>query len=258
MEQRYALLLSTFLALPATEAQTYCAPTFDLGCSLWYNQSIILGDIDWVMSGDCADADHSSLSATVDAGGTLPMSVTSGNWTGCAVWVDFDQSGDFDDTENLYYAYVGGDPGYTYEFDITIPAGTAPDSYRLRVVAPWGSDGFLTTNTNGYGACGAYQYGNYDDFTLVVAGSDAIEETDATRLSAGPNPTSGAITVTSEPNNPIERVVLRDVNGRPVQHFIPTTPTTNAQLDLATLPAGLYLAQGYLASGTRTLRLVKE
>lgn len=258
MKHRYALVLPALLALASASSQIYCAPTFDLGCSLWHNQSITLGDIDWTSNSDCTDADHSSLSTIVDPGETLPMMVTSGNWTGCAVWVDFNHSNDFDDSENLYYMYVGGDPGYTYSFDITIPPGTPGGSYRLRVVAPWGSDGFLTTNTNGYGACGAYQYGNFDDFTLVVSGPESIAEARSAGLSVGPNPTAGMVNITSEANNPVERIVLLDVTGRPVLYFTPEAPTANAQLDLGALPAGPYHAQCYLASGTRTVRVVKD
>lgn len=258
MKHRYAIVLPALLALASSKAQIYCAPTFDFGCTLWYNQSITLGDIVWTSNGDCTDADHSSLSTMVDAGQTLSMIVTSGVWTGCAVWVDFNQSNDFDDSENLYYMYVGGDPSYTYSFDITIPPGTPGGSYRLRVVAPWGSDGFLSTNTNGYGACGAYQYGNFDDFTLMVSGPESITEVRSAVLSVGPNPTAGLVNITSAANNPVERIVLLAVTGRPELYFTPEAPTTNAQLDLGALPVGLYYAQCYLASGTRTIRVLKE
>ena len=102
--------------------------------------------------------------------------MVAGVWCGAAVWVDFDNSYSFEDTENLYYIYVGGDPSYTYDFTIPVPAGTPTGSYRLRVVTPWGSDGFLSSNTNGYGPCGDYQYGNFIDFTLNVIGATGIDQ----------------------------------------------------------------------------------
>ena len=257
MKHRYAFFLSALVALPAAHAQIYCAPTFDFGCTLWHNQSIVLGDIDWTSS-DCMDSDHTALSTIVSAGETLPMTVTSGVWTGCAVWADFDQSDSFEDSENLYYVYVGGDPDYTYSFDITIPPGTPAGSYRLRVISPWGSDGFLTTNTNGFGPCGAYQYGNFDDFTLVIPGTDGMAEGNAAHLAVGPNPTTGPLIITSDANDPIERVVLWSADGQLVRSFTPTAPSVNARLDLSALPAGLYLVRCSLSSGTRTVKVVMD
>jgi hypothetical protein len=257
MEHRYALLLSTLLALPAAKAQTYCEPTFPLGCFNWHSQTITLGDIDWTSS-DCLEADHTGLSTIVSAGETLPMTVASGVWTGCAVWADFDQSDSFEESENLYYIYVGADPSYTYSFDITIPPGTPAGSYRLRVISPWGSDGFLSTNTNGYGPCGTYQYGSFDDFTLVIPGTDAIAEEDAARLAVGPNPTNGPLSITSDANDPVERIAIWSADGRVVQRYTPSAPNATVRLDLSLLPAGVYQAQCYLASGTRTVQVVKD
>jgi GEVED domain len=258
MKHRYTLLLPALLALPVAHAQSYCEPTFDFGCSLWYNQSISLGDINWTTNGDCLDSDHTAMSTAASAGETLAMSVTSGVWTGCAVWADFDNSLSFEESENLYYVYVGGDPEYQYDFDITVPSGTPPGSYRLRVIAPWGSDGFLTTNTNGFGPCGAYQYGNFDDFTLTVSGSDGLAETSAARITVGPNPTSGPVTLTCGANDQLERIAIFSADGRLVQLHIPAVPNATALVDLSALPAGAYHARCSLASGVRTVLLVKE
>lgn len=41
-------------------------------------------------------------------------------------------------------------------------------SYRMRVIAGCGTDCY-TESANGFGACGVYQYGNFEDFTLYVA-----------------------------------------------------------------------------------------
>jgi hypothetical protein len=97
------------------------------------------------------------------------MTVTNGVYCGCSVWVDLNSDGDFDDLdENLYSLYTANATN-TYNFNITIPAATPNGLYRMRVIASWGADG-VTVGANGYGACGAYQYGNYDDFTLNVGG----------------------------------------------------------------------------------------
>ncbi len=258
MKNRYALLLPALLVLGATNGQSYCAPSFVNGCFSWNNTQVSVGGIDWSTDGDCSNFDHTDLVATAEAGETLAMSVTSGAWTGCAVWVDLDNSESFEENENLYYGYVGGSPTYDYIFTITVPAGTTPGLYRMRVIAPWGSDGFLSTNTNGFGPCGAFQYGNFDDFSLEVSGLvDGIHESDAAALIARPNPTEGAVSFSSSAGDPLLGVTLTTADGRTVQRFVPAAASTRIVLELGGLPAGVYLARCWLAHGVRTVRLVK-
>jgi hypothetical protein len=150
----------------------YCSPTFTNGCFSWRNQNIVIGSINWSLgSTSCTISDYTSLSTTVTAGETLPMTVTNGNWCGAGVWVDFNSDFSFDDSENLFHAYQGASTA-TYNFNITIPANVAAGSYRMRVIAGWGTDTFDNTSSNGYGACGTYQYGSFQDFTLQVLPPD--------------------------------------------------------------------------------------
>jgi GEVED domain/PKD domain len=162
----YALMLLAFFA--NTASAQYCSPTFTNGCFSWRNQNIVVGSINWALgSTSCNTSDYTGLSTTVTAGETLPMTVTNGNWCGAGVWVDFNSDFAFDDSENLYHSYQGASTA-TYNFNITIPANVAAGSYRMRVIAGWGTDTFDSASTNGHGACGSYQYGSFQDFTLQV------------------------------------------------------------------------------------------
>ncbi|MBK9765222.1 MAG: hypothetical protein IPO87_18275 [Flavobacteriales bacterium] len=70
----------------------------------------------------------------------------------------------------------------------------------MRIISPWGSDG--VASTNGFGPCGEYQYGNFDDFTATVTAPIGIGENNATSLVVGPNPTAGQFSIrTSGPSN---------------------------------------------------------
>ncbi len=152
-----------------TIAQTYCAPSFVNGCSTWRNQTIDIGSINWVAPSSCTTWDFTSTSTNVTAGLAETMTVTNANFCGCSVWIDLNADGDFDDVdENLYTMYQPNSSN-TYNFSITVPGSASPGMYRMRVIASWGSDG-TSVGANGYGGCGAYQYGNYDDFTLNVVG----------------------------------------------------------------------------------------
>lgn len=254
-----ALSMVLAAALPLT-AQ-YCSPTFTNGCFLWRNQEVNIGTINWTLgASDCMLSDYTGQSTVVTPGVAVPMTVVSGNWTGCAVWVDLNNNAAFEDSENLFYSYVGGDPSYTYSFSITLPIGTPAGSYRMRVVAPWGSDGFLDTNVNGYGPCGSYQYGNFDDFTLIVSGTGVAERINGTLggLSLVPNPCTDLVSVTAPGDDPLERIVILGADGKLLKDFALTNATRTSVLDLADLAPGTYVVQAYGGEAVWTTRLTRQ
>jgi len=213
------LMLCALFIVNATQAQNYCAPTFSNGCSNWSNIAINVGTINWNLS-DCLFSDDTALSTTFVPGTAQSMSVESGAWTGCAVYADLNQDGNFDDSENLYFNYVGGDPSYTYTFNINVPIGTPNGNYRLRVIAPWGSDGF-TPGPNGNGGCGTYQYGNFSDFTMVVAasvGNNSFTKNE-NKITIAPNPAND-ITNILFGTNFTGTVNIADITGRIVKQII--------------------------------------
>jgi len=80
------------------------------------------------------------------------------------VWVDWNNDLDFTDAGETMYTT----PTYTFNMpasaSLTIPAGQAVGNYRMRVRLDMGSsysDGLLD-------ACGAYSYGETEDYTLTV------------------------------------------------------------------------------------------
>lgn len=185
----------SLLASVGANAQ-YCSPTFNGGCFSWDVQAVNVGCLNWTVS-NCSTSDYTSLTSTAIAGVPVAMSVTAGNWCGCAVWVDFDNSGTFDAGENLYTSYNGAQT-YTYNFNITVPAGTPVGTYRMRVLGGWGSNGVTGQqypSGNGSGPCGAYAYGSFDDFTLsVVSGGNVAFAIQPTAQSAC---VGGSFTITS-------------------------------------------------------------
>lgn len=258
MLTRYALPLLVVALSSSAAAQNYCAPTFQNGCFSWHSQSILLANMEWYFDGDCSVTDHTDMSATVEPGVPATMSVTSGNWTGCAVWADLNNDFDFSDDENLFYSYVGGDPGFEYLFDITVPANTPNGTYLLRVVSPWGSDGFQSTNENGFGACGDYQYGGFDDFLLNVINTSSVAENTELPVTVGPNPTEGPLMVSALAGTAMQRIAVWSADGRLVHEYTPTTSETTLQLDLSGLQAGMYRVQCLGQHAMRTFSIVKQ
>lgn len=260
MKLRSSASLVVIAAASQLTAQ-YCSPTFTNGCFLWRNQEVNIGTINWTLgASDCLLSDYTAQSTVVTPGVAEPMTVVSGNWTGCAVWVDINNNGTFEDIENLYYSYVGGDPSYTYSFSITLPMGTPAGAYRMRVVAPWGSDGFLDTNVNGFGPCGSYQYGNFDDFTLIISGTGVAEPFNGMNegLVLAPNPCTDVVSVTVPGKGPMERIVIIAVDGRLMKEFVLAPPTHSTMLDLTDLAPGAYVLQGRAGGSVWTARMTRE
>lgn len=237
-------------------AQSYCSPIFANGCFNWRSLSILAGSIDWAPgSDDCSVSDYTYLHTTVDAGYSIPMQVSNGNWCGCAVWVDLDNSSSFEESENLYYSYVGGSPSYEYSFNVTIPATTPTGSYRMRLISPWGSDGFLTSNGNGYGPCGDFQYGNFNDFTVNVIGAQSVGEATAADLfTLAPNPASGYTVVSAADR--LDRVTVFDVQGRVVEDH--QLQGDRMVLGTDAWAKGVYSVRVQSATGTTAKRLIVD
>lgn len=252
----FAFLLFTIIGAHAQ----YCSLIFASGCSGWHIMSLSVGtSFNWTAT-DCMAWDQTSNVIPVSPADSIPMSVTDGIWSGCSVWVDWDNSGSFEDPENLHHEYVGGDPGYTYNFNIGIPPATPEGLYRMRVIGAWGSDGFTTGSGNGFGPCGSFQYGNFDDFTLRVDYSTAVADVGASAgmfFGANPNPTMGRLTLRLGEHATAARIILESMDGRTLRTWNHLTEAT-LDIDMSALPAGIYLVRNTTDTVSRPLRIVKQ
>lgn len=253
--RNFQIALSICLST-ACYGQDPCQPSFGFGCFNWRNQSMEVAELVWQTDGDCTNSDHMDQTATVYAGQETPMTVFSGNWTGCAVWVDLNMNELFEEEENVFHAYVGGDPGYSYSFAFVVPATTPSGPYRMRVIAPWGSDGFDPVNKNGHGPCGEYQYGNFDEFTLVVVNTTGMVDTahEGTPL-LFPNPTTGALSIPV--NSGPARILVFSADGRETMAVSESNGAGNVMLDLSDRPAGAYFVRIEDAQGVHSSKVLK-
>jgi hypothetical protein len=244
---------------PIINAQTYCSPDFAFGCSNWRNVNISLGTLNWSLGADdCLISDYTNLSTSLNAGTAYPMSVECGVWSGCAVYVDYNDDGTFDSSENLYYSYQGADPTFTYIFNITIPTTVASGPHRMRVVAGWGSDCFTPGGSNGYGACGSYQYGNFDDFTVNVANTLGINENAASIANAtvSPNPVMDKTILHFNSTLQTKKTIkLSDVSGKLMHSFVSNQATET--IDFSGFDCGVYFIAIVADNEQRVLKVVK-
>ena len=237
-------------------SQTYCAPTFLNGCFGWNNQTIELDSILWDLgTTDCAISDYTSLSTTLTQDVPMAMTITNGAWCGAGVWLDTNSDGTFDDSENLYHSYQAGDP-MTYDFSITVPSAVPAGTYRMRVIAGWGTDCFDATSANGYGSCGTYEYGSYQDFTIhVVAPSAVASLKEDFAVKVMPNPTHGNFQLNIPSSLVNSNYVITNIVGEMVQSGKVTS--LNTRLDIEHLPNGVYIMK-FDSKLRNAVRIVKN
>ncbi len=110
-------------------------------------------------------------------GDAVNFTATINSSSGFRIWVDYNNDLTFADPAERVYASAAYVTSVTNSF--TIPAGTAPGSYRMRIRSDWNS----TTPA----VCGNISAGETEDYTLTVVGP----------CSAAPNAPTVAATVST-------------------------------------------------------------
>lgn len=153
-----------------------CAPPFiaDPGNSAQIGPcNIFFGDIARYSKGFTGDGefyiDHTSSCAgfpyytTEMLGTTLPLTVSiTTNTQNIRAYIDYNNDGVFDETTETVMSVNSAAPG-THSVDVTLPTASAHVGVplRMRVVAD-----FVTAPIS---ACGSLQYGQAEDFTVILA-----------------------------------------------------------------------------------------
>ncbi len=118
-------------------------------------------------SGSATYTDFTSLTANLTAGETYNITLTPGfrsttyneYWK---IWIDLNRDGDFEDAnENVFDQ--GGMSSTTVTGQITIPAGTAETTTRMRVTMKYNGEPTSCENT--------FSYGEVEDYTVYIAES---------------------------------------------------------------------------------------
>ncbi len=123
---------------------------------------VIFGDIDNTSSCD-GYADYTNMSTFLLPGATIDITIQNGspyNDDDLGVWIDWNQDGDFDDTdENVVCEPNNFGQG---TFSITVPLDAVPGATRMRVRIKY----FDADCGN---PCGTTSYGEVEDYTVFVA-----------------------------------------------------------------------------------------
>ena len=150
----------------AVQAQTYCTPSYSTGCTYGDDiDDVYIGNFSDTATG-CTSSSYYNVqtSDTIFIQQTVPTSVSfTSNWSTqyFAVWVDFNDDGDFSDSgehlwsspTNAWSSTVGS---------ITIPSTVSLGSYRLRVRSNY------SATIGASESCSNFTYGETHDYTVTV------------------------------------------------------------------------------------------
>ncbi|MCB0515501.1 MAG: zinc-dependent metalloprotease family protein [Chitinophagales bacterium] len=163
-----------------TSAATYCYPTGNTQDE--YIDNVTFASINNTSGNNNGYADFTNISANVVIGDTYNFSLTPA-FTGqtwneyWAIYIDFNGDGDFDDSgENIFTLTTSSNT--TVSGAYTIPT-VAPISTRMRVK--------MSYYSNELGACTNMQYGEYEDYTVVITQAGSCNEfsTETTTYTSG-------------------------------------------------------------------------
>lgn len=176
-----------FLAnIPHGSAQfgaNYCQPTFSNGCLNWRSINIMVANLNWSQgtADNCMNSNFLSDTIYLTAGNNYQMEITNANWCGASAWLDVDNDYLFDTSDNIFHQYQANETNI-YSFNFSVHPLQDPGVYRLRVITGWGTDCYNQSN-NGFGPCGTYEYGNFQDFSVKIIGASNVND----RLHRKPN-----------------------------------------------------------------------
>ncbi|MBK1896513.1 reprolysin-like metallopeptidase [Chryseobacterium paridis] len=173
--------------------------------------NVKFGSINNTSTGTAGYENFTSVSTNVTRGSAYTISITP-VWTSTvyseayAVYIDYNQDGDFTDSGELAWSKAGSTTT-PVTGSITIPASATLGSTRMRVMMQYSS---IPSSS-----CGTYTYGQVEDYTLNVVSSGKGDILNTENLLTGakvyPNPVKDVLNVS---NTTSEEYKIFDMAGK--------------------------------------------
>ena len=184
-----------------------------------------------------------------------------------AVFIDWNQDGDFDDAGEKYFTTVptfilvtgsDGVTGTPATGNISVPAGAKLGNTRMRVKSAYYGAGGPSTEpnlSNFANACSTLgsTYGQIEDYTLLVKDiTSATVNVDKNKVSVYPNPFQDVLNISDIKG--VKSISISDISGRQVKMMKPSTT-----LQVSDLKTGLYIVNLNMEDGSvRSIKAIKK
>src|SRR5690554_6563902 len=148
----------------------YCTPTSNCASGARITNFVTTGALDDIANSTGSTtcgitstgySNYSNISATAVEGTVISFTVGVGNFAAYVkLWVDWNNNGVFEADELMSESTTTTPSNTNYNGSFTVPAGTTPDNYRLRVR--------VVESVMAFTACSAQTYGETEDYTINV------------------------------------------------------------------------------------------
>lgn len=153
----------------ATFTPNWCQPTYSNGSS---NHRITIVNINEISFTDnipsYTNRDRTGVTVPdLTVGNTYTFNVTTTGYTGMGIAIDFNNDGNFDETNEVLALpdYIANGT-QMYTASVTIPMGVYSGTYRMRIWNRVANAG----GGEGPDPCGSYNYGTWADYTVNLTG----------------------------------------------------------------------------------------
>ncbi|WP_339888837.1 reprolysin-like metallopeptidase [uncultured Flavobacterium sp.] len=198
---------------------------------------VVFGSINNTSTGTTGYENFTSLSTSVNKNSAYTITITP-SWTstvyseGYAVFIDYNQDGDFSDTGETVWTKTASKTT-PVTGSITIPTTALSGSTRMRVAMKY--NGIPTS-------CEAFSYGQVEDYTIVIGGTgkeivSSSTENNLVDIKLYPNPTSSVLNISTISENTAVKIL--NMQGQTVFNG----EVKNNSLDVSNLPVGTYMLE---------------
>ncbi|AWM13243.1 secretion protein [Flavobacterium sediminis] len=211
---------------------------------------VVYGSINNSSTGTSGYEDFTSVSTNAARGSSQTITITP-YWSGTvysegyAVWIDFNQDGDFDDSGELVWS-KSASKTTPVSGTITIPSTATLGATKMRVSMKYNA---IPTS------CESFTYGQVEDYTVNITSSGKeIEDTvfTSTEITLYPNPTSSILNITGLSNS--SAFTIYNLLGQPVKKG----NAENNMINVESLEQGHYIIEIQNNDQITTKRFIKK
>lgn len=221
---------------------------------------VAVGRIHNITNSTCSNySDHTDLVTEVTRSQILPIRITLGSCDSnydkaVKVFVDWNNDKDFEDSGELIGTSSVMKNG-VFTDSIIVPADAPFGRVRMRLVCQETDDSSKIT------ACGIYQYGETEDYTIIVKDTNntptgIVDDLLYQNTQLFPNPGNGRFTIKIQGNTTKETTItVYDIRG--AQIYAIRQRRSKFDINLIQYPKGVYLIQIVQGEATTMKRYIK-
>ena len=191
--KRILFILTILFSVFSQSYGQYCVPSYSYGTGVGDFISLVqLGNINNQTGASSSPyyTYYSGLSTDIRQGNSYTITLSAGTYSSgnnISVWIDFNQDGDFSDTEKLGNVTPRSLPE-TASITFSVPCDALAGTTRMRVREAW--------NIRNMDPCARYSYGETEDYNINLLASTLNLSLSSTTTCLGSPSGTGTITAT--------------------------------------------------------------